>query len=143
MSFIQLLDTVLGTVATLVAPAYSSLDPTEGGAMRASLSARYATEHLRVLGYGVRNQLDLFSNFTFFARDQVDGDQIEQTDDRWLGGATGREPEAVARVRAGELPDVLRQRRRRAASRCTTRPSALSRCARAASAIAPATTTAR
>jgi len=41
-----------------------------------------------VLGYGVRNQLDLFSNFTLFARDPVHGDQIEQTDDRWLYGAT-------------------------------------------------------
>lgn len=68
---------------------FGSLDPTEGGAAtRASLQARYATAHLRVLGYAVRNRLDLFSNFTLFARDPVDGDQIEQTDDRWLYGAT-------------------------------------------------------
>jgi outer membrane receptor protein involved in Fe transport len=35
----------------------------------------------------VGNKLDLFSNFTLYANDQVNGDQIEQTDGRLLYGA--------------------------------------------------------
>src|SRR5262249_23468436 len=71
---------------------FGSLDPSEGGiATRASVAAGYRIRDGRALwrvqGYGVRNQLDLFSNFTLFARDPMNGDQIEQTDDRWLYGA--------------------------------------------------------
>jgi outer membrane receptor protein involved in Fe transport len=66
---------------------FGSLDPTEGGnAMRTSLIASYKMKDLRVMAYGVQNQLQLWSNFTFFANDPVHGDQIEQTDDRWMGG---------------------------------------------------------
>lgn len=41
---------------------------------------------LRVMGYGVKNDLELYSNFTLFANDQMNGDQIGQTDDRMLFG---------------------------------------------------------
>jgi TonB-dependent Receptor Plug Domain len=73
---------------------FGSIDPTEGGiAQRASLQLGYtvrdeaAGSTLRLSGYGVRNELELYSNFTLFARDQVSGDQIGQTDDRMLYGA--------------------------------------------------------
>jgi hypothetical protein len=38
------------------------------------------------MAYGVANQLQLYSNLTLYARDTENGDQIEQTDDRLLGG---------------------------------------------------------
>lgn len=73
---------------------FGSLDPSEGGdATRASLQLGYAVRNqekrssFRVMGYGVRNELELYSNFTLFARDTVNGDEIGQTDDRYLFGA--------------------------------------------------------
>ena len=71
---------------------FDAIDPTEGGrAGRASAQVAYTyrdADHgqWRALLYGVRNDLTLFSNFTLFARDPVHGDQIEQTDARWLYG---------------------------------------------------------
>lgn len=66
---------------------FGSLDPSEGGnAMRASVSASYKAGPARVLAYGVANQLQLWSNFTLFADDMENGDQIEQIDDRLMGG---------------------------------------------------------
>lgn len=72
---------------------FGSLDPSEGGiASRSSLSIGYtvrdaaARSTWRVMGYGVRNELELYSNFTLYARDTVNGDQIGQTDDRFLFG---------------------------------------------------------
>lgn len=74
---------------------FGSLDPSEGGiASRSSLSAGYtvrdaeARSTLRVAAYGVNNDLELYSNFTLFARDMDHGDEIGQTDDRWLFGAS-------------------------------------------------------
>jgi outer membrane receptor for Fe3+-dicitrate len=73
---------------------FGSLDPSEGGiASRESLSAGYTVRDpdrrsaLRVMAYGVKNDLELYSNFTLFARDTEHGDEIEQTDDRWMFGA--------------------------------------------------------
>ncbi|MBA3455139.1 MAG: TonB-dependent receptor plug domain-containing protein [Deltaproteobacteria bacterium] len=72
---------------------FGSIDPSEGGiASRSSISARYSVRDaakrstLRVAGYGVKNDLELYSNFTLFARDAMNGDQIGQTDDRMLFG---------------------------------------------------------
>ncbi|MBA3498829.1 MAG: TonB-dependent receptor [Myxococcota bacterium] len=66
---------------------FGSLDPTEGGdAMRTSVSASYKAGPAKVMAYGVSNKLDLFSNFTLYADDMENGDQIEQIDDRLLGG---------------------------------------------------------
>ncbi len=74
-------------VATGRLDRFGSLDPSEGGtATRASMSASYRAGGWRAMVYGVRNELDLFSNFTLFARDTEHGDQIEQTDDRWMVG---------------------------------------------------------
>ncbi len=74
---------------------FGSVDPTEGGiASRSSLQLSYmgrnaaARSSWRVMAYGVKNDLELYSNFTLFARDPENGDQIGQTDDRWLYGLT-------------------------------------------------------
>ena len=71
---------------------FGAVDPTEGGAS-ARGSGKLAYERpigesgtLRVASYAVRSDLDLFSNFTLWARDPEHGDQIEQTDGRMLYG---------------------------------------------------------
>ncbi len=91
-----------GEVAAGRLPRFGAIDPTEGGAaIRASIAAGYqvrddeARSTWRVHGYGVRNQLDLFSNFTLYARDAVHGDQIGQRDDRVLVGASASYERAV------------------------------------------------
>ncbi|MBA2538061.1 MAG: TonB-dependent receptor, partial [Deltaproteobacteria bacterium] len=72
---------------------FGAIDPTEGGnASRSSGQLSYGMRDddgtaWKVMGYGVKNNLQLYSNFTLFARDTEHGDQIEQTDDRWLYGA--------------------------------------------------------
>lgn len=71
---------------------FGSIDPTEGGtSQRHMLYGRTfyrpdAQTEARALVYGMYYDLDLFSNFTFFLRDPVNGDQIEQKDKRWRGG---------------------------------------------------------
>jgi outer membrane receptor protein involved in Fe transport len=75
---------------------FGTLDPTDGGgsqrhAARLALVRRGAGGgELRLMAYAVRYQLNLFSNFTFFAADPVNGDQILQTDARTLAGLEGR-----------------------------------------------------
>jgi outer membrane receptor protein involved in Fe transport len=66
---------------------FGSIDPTEGGdSSRASISASWEGAGLHVRGYVVDYRLRLFSDFTFFARDPVNGDEIEQTDARAIYG---------------------------------------------------------
>ncbi|MDE5930505.1 MAG: TonB-dependent receptor, partial [Muribaculaceae bacterium] len=72
---------------------FGSLDPSEGGATtRTSVQALH---HLHVAdGHGTFNTslyasyytFNLFSNFTFFLHDPVNGDEINQHERRWLGG---------------------------------------------------------
>ncbi len=75
---------------------FGSVDPTEGGtSQRHQLYSRTTwrlddAEEASLLAYGVYYDLDLFSNFTFFARDPVNGDQIEQKDKRFFGGGEAR-----------------------------------------------------
>lgn len=75
---------------------FGAIDPSEGGtSQRHQLYGRASwrpdeTQELSLLGYGVYYDLDLFSNFTFFARDPVNGDQIEQKDKRFFGGGEVR-----------------------------------------------------
>ena len=67
---------------------FGSLDTSVGGeSARYSLSARYVSDEWNISGYAIRNSLALWSNFTFFLNDPVNGDQFEQTDDRWVYGA--------------------------------------------------------
>lgn len=70
---------------------FGAVDPTEGGSStRLSASAGYVVERGRarwkVNAYAVKYDLQLFSNFTLFARDTERGDQIEQGDDRVMVG---------------------------------------------------------
>ena len=70
---------------------FDTIDDTDGGnARRYSLSGiwrRTATESASKLSaYVIRNQLDLFSNFTYFLNDPVNGDQFAQPDRRVTSG---------------------------------------------------------
>jgi len=70
---------------------FDSLDTTTGGdSQRYSLAAEWhrADEKsaIQLIAYGFFYDLDLFSNFTYF-KDAVEGDQFEQADERWVGGA--------------------------------------------------------
>jgi outer membrane receptor protein involved in Fe transport len=75
---------------------FGTLDPAEGG--NSHRHQLYGRSHwtpdpeteTELLVYGVAYDLDLFSNFTFFARDPANGDQIGQNDTRWLGGLDAR-----------------------------------------------------
>ena len=74
---------------------FGTLDPFEGGrTQRHGGSVRYRARgenaDVDVLAYGVRYNWSLFSDFTYFLRDPVNGDMIEQTDDRTLGGLDAR-----------------------------------------------------
>lgn len=70
---------------------FDALDPTDGGAARRlSLSGIWrrtaADTAARVSAYLIRNQLDLYSNFTYFLSDPVNGDQFSQPDRRVTSG---------------------------------------------------------
>jgi hypothetical protein len=70
---------------------YDSLDPSDGGnSHRYSLSASWhradADSVTKALVYGFYYDLDLFSDFTYVL-DSPQGDQFEQQDRRWVGGA--------------------------------------------------------
>jgi hypothetical protein len=73
---------------------YGSIDPSEGGntsRTNASVVLTSALSHdavLRQQAYYSKYDFSLFSNFTFFLRDPLNGDEIEQTDDRHLFGYT-------------------------------------------------------
>jgi hypothetical protein len=73
---------------------FGALDPTDGGrSSRQSLSAQWAqsdaNSSTRASAYVVRSDLKLFSNFTYFLRDPLNGDQFEQVDRRSVAGAQG------------------------------------------------------
>jgi hypothetical protein len=70
---------------------FGAVDPTDGGSTsRYSLSAQWAASEAssstRASAYLVRSRLQLFSNFTYFLNDPVNGDQFEQLDKRTIGG---------------------------------------------------------
>jgi outer membrane receptor protein involved in Fe transport len=73
---------------------YGSLDDSDGGdSHRYSLSFDYATPlaggQFQTTAYWFKYKLNLFSNFTYFLDDPVNGDQFEQADDRNVYGWTG------------------------------------------------------
>ena len=75
-------------------PFFGSLDDSTGGrSQRYSLQAEWhrADENskTKVMAYGFYYDLDLFSDFTYFL-DSPQGDQFEQQDQRWTGGAEAR-----------------------------------------------------
>jgi outer membrane receptor protein involved in Fe transport len=71
---------------------FGSVDPSEGGnSQRHSASLLYMSrpregEEWNASAYLINYRLSLFSNFTFFANDPVNGDQIEQDDRRVISG---------------------------------------------------------
>lgn len=102
---------------------FGAVDPTDGGqASRHSLSAQWAkgdaNSSTRASAYLVRSDLRLFSNFTYFLNDPVNGDQFEQVDRRtiaggqashtWHGLIAGREVEHTAggELRDDDIPEV-------------------------------------
>jgi hypothetical protein len=71
---------------------FDAIDPSDGGeARRYSLSGVWrrtaAQSASKVSAYLIRNQLDLYSNFTYFLNDPVNGDQFSQPDRRVTAGA--------------------------------------------------------
>ncbi|MYM22188.1 TonB-dependent receptor [Duganella sp. FT135W] len=75
-----------GTIAR-----FDAIDPTDGGASkRLSLSGTWrlttGDAESKVSAYVIRNRLDLFSNFTYFLGDPVNGDQFAQPDRRVTTG---------------------------------------------------------
>ena len=70
-------------------PPLGFIDPDLGGeTTRISLNGEMSTGNLSISAYGIYYDFELFSNFTYFANDPVNGDQFEQTDERvTLGGA--------------------------------------------------------
>ena len=71
---------------------FDAIDDSDGGsARRYSLSGIWrqtgADSASKVSAYLIRNQLDLFSNFTYFMNDPVNGDQFAQPDRRVTSGA--------------------------------------------------------
>lgn len=73
---------------------YGSLNDTDGGkSQRYSFSVDYATPfaggQFQTTAYWFKYKLNLFSDFTYFLDDPVNGDQFEQADDRNVFGWTG------------------------------------------------------
>jgi outer membrane receptor protein involved in Fe transport len=72
---------------------FGAVDATDGGnTSRYSLSwdmqRRVADGEWRANAYAVRSQLALYSNFTYFLDNPVDGDQFSQTEKRTLAGGS-------------------------------------------------------
>jgi len=70
---------------------FGSLDTTLGGeSSRYSISGDWAAEvgpgRVRLNAYTIDYDLNLFSNFTYFLDDPIDGDQLEQVDERRVTG---------------------------------------------------------
>jgi TonB dependent receptor/Carboxypeptidase regulatory-like domain/TonB-dependent Receptor Plug Domain len=71
---------------------FGLIDPTDGG-NTSRYSAAFDWQRsapgtaTRVTAYGFHYDLNLFSNFTFFLDDPVNGDQFEQADSRLVAGA--------------------------------------------------------
>ena len=70
---------------------FDAIDPTDGGkSHRYSLSAAWrkstAQESSEINAYIIHNKLNLFSNFTYFLDDPVNGDQFAQPDRRTTTG---------------------------------------------------------
>lgn len=75
---------------------FGSLDGSDGGrTFRRSMSAEWQrvglSESTKVNAYLIHQQLQLFSNFTYFLDDPVNGDQFEQFDRRVVAGVDARQ----------------------------------------------------
>jgi outer membrane receptor protein involved in Fe transport len=73
---------------------FESIDPTDGGASRRySLTAEWHKHtndsYTKLMVYGIYLRMALYSNFTYFLDDPINGDQFTQPDERWQSGAKG------------------------------------------------------
>jgi outer membrane receptor protein involved in Fe transport len=73
---------------------FGTLNPTDGGkTTRASLSfnrvKRTDSDQVQFSAYAIRYELDLWSTFTYYLKDPVNGDQMVQHDDRYVYGFKG------------------------------------------------------
>ncbi|AWB65927.1 TonB-dependent receptor [Saccharobesus litoralis] len=67
--------------------AFGSIDDSVGGTTdRYSLSTYYQANNWQASAYVIQYGLNLWSNFTYFLDDPLNGDQFEQVDDRWIYG---------------------------------------------------------
>lgn len=83
-----------------------SIDDKVGGeSSRYSLSANWKNPQWDVTAYAIRYQLKLWSNFTYFLDDPVNGDEFEQRDNRWLYGGKGEYRQSLS---VGDLSMVNR-----------------------------------
>jgi hypothetical protein len=78
-------------VASGLLPRFAGIDPTSGGeTSRYSASADWqrgdASARTRVAAYAVASDLGLYSNFTYFLDDPINGDQFQQVDRRLVSG---------------------------------------------------------
>lgn len=74
---------------------FGYVDPTEGGstqrhAAQLAFNTAWEDADFSAMAYFVKYDFALYSNFTFFAEDAQNGDEIEQTDGRALGGFDAR-----------------------------------------------------
>lgn len=70
---------------------YGYVDPDLGGeSTRIHLAGRLQSETWTLVGYGTYYSLNLFSNPTYALADPEHGDEIEQQDRRWIGGASAK-----------------------------------------------------
>jgi outer membrane receptor protein involved in Fe transport len=66
---------------------FGSIDPTVGGqSSRYSLSANWINQNWQFSAYVIDYDLNLWGNFTYFMEDPINGDQIEQVDQRMIYG---------------------------------------------------------
>lgn len=70
---------------------FGTIDPSDGGASRRySLTGEWHRQsddsESKVIVYGLYSKLRLFSNFTYFMNNPVQGDQFGQPDERWTTG---------------------------------------------------------
>jgi hypothetical protein len=75
---------------------FGFIDPNNGGRVRTGVAGVYyrqegpAGDTFKVDGFVARSLFDLFSNFTFFLNDPVNGDEIQQHDSRLQQGANAQ-----------------------------------------------------
>ena len=78
-------------ITTGIIGRFGSLNPSDGGiSTRSSLSfsrvKRSDEDQIQVSAYVIRYKLDLWSTFTFYLKDPLNGDQMQQHDDRVVYG---------------------------------------------------------
>lgn len=73
---------------------FGYMDPHSGGRVRQGTAGVYykrnfqKSDVLRADGFLTRSLFDLYSNFTFFLHDPINGDEIQQHDSRFMEGAS-------------------------------------------------------